>query len=608
MDTNEAETGEGKAADAPAKARVGEALALLRRYLRPYRGGSAALAGAVLAGTGLKLANPLILRSFIDRAAEAASGGEGFSGASLYGHAGLYIALALAVQILAVAATWLGQDLGWRATNALRIDLLRSVLGFELAWHKNEQPGALVERIDGDAKTLMSFFSDFGIRLVGSALLFVGVIIALFFEDARAGVAIGVYAALASYFLFKVAMLAVPHWAANRARSAAFYGYVGERLGGREDLKALGAAGYAGERLKDFIRSWFPLRLKANLLGYSLWTSSELAGGLGTALSLGLGALLWRRGEISLGTVYLIYSYAELVRQPMEQLRGQLEDFQKALAGCARILGLLSRKPTLSFGQASLPAGALALRFEEVGLSYGPGAPAVRELSFELPAGGSLGVVGRTGCGKTTLGRLALRLYDADAGRVLLAGRPIADHAKDELRRGLAVVTQDVELVAGTLRDNARLWDPGIDDGRILAAFAALGLEPWLSRFDGGLDYELGSGGAGLSAGEAQLLAMVRVFLRDPGLVVLDEASSRLDPATEALLDSAVSALLRGRSAIIIAHRLSTLERVDAIMVMDEGRAVEYGPREMLSADPGGRYAALLASGGFVSDSEGGAA
>ena len=190
-----------------------------------------------------------------------------------------------------------------------------------------------------------------------------------------------------------------------------------------------------------------------------------------------------------------------------------------------------------------------------------------------------------------------MRLYDRDAGLVELAGRPIGEYSVEALRRGLAVVTQDVELFSATLRDNARLWNPSIADEAILTAFDELGLGEWLAGFPLGLDQRLGAGGVGLSAGQAQLLAMVRVFLRDPGLVILDEASSRLDPATETLIDGAVARLLGGRTAMIIAHRLSTLDRVDKVLVMEDGKAVEYGDRARLAADPESRFSGFLRAG-----------
>lgn len=564
---------------------------LLASYLSGRKALVAGLGIVILGSNGLRLVNPLILRSFIDAVAGGATGSQ------LYRHAGIFIALALAVQGLAVAAAWLGQDLGWKATNDLRLDVMRSCMAMDLDYHKEHVPGELIERVDGDAKTLMSFFSDFAIRLVGSAALMVGVLVTLFLEDARVGVAIGAFAAVAAFFLFRVAIIAVPVWKVNRAKAAEFYGFVGERLAAREDLKSLGAAPYAAARLRGMLGEWYPLRLKANLFGYSMWTSSELAAGLGTVLSLGLGAALWRAGTISLGTVYLIYSYAELIRQPLDQLREQLEDLQKALAGTSRTMEMLNQRPAMSYGSADLPAGALGISFRGVDFGYEAGTLILENFSLELAPGTSLGVLGRTGCGKTTLGRLALRLYDRDAGLVELAGRPIEAYSAEALRRGLAVVTQDVELFTATLRDNARLWDPLIGDEAILTAFDELGLGEWLAGFPLGLDQRLGSGGVGLSAGQAQLLAMVRVFLRNPGLVILDEASSRLDPATESLIDGAVAKLLRGRTAMIIAHRLSTLDRVDRILVMEGGKAVEYGDRAVLAGDSGSRFSGFLRAG-----------
>jgi len=302
--------------------------------------------------------------------------------------------------------------------------------------------------------------------------------------------------------------------------------------------------------------------------------------------------------------VYLIYSYAELIRQPLDQLREQLEDLQKALAGTSRITELLNQRPGMTYGNADIPAGALGLSFRDVSFGYEEGTLILEGFSLQLEPGTSLGVLGRTGCGKTTLGRLALRLYDRDAGLIELAGRPIEAYSAEALRRGLAVVTQDVELFSATLRDNARLWDPAIGDEAILTAFDELGLSEWLAGFPLGLDQRLGAGGVGLSAGQAQLLAMVRVFLRNPGLVILDEASSRLDPATEAMIDSAVAKLLEGRTAMIIAHRLSTLDRVDRVLVMEDGKVLEHGDRTSLAAEPGSRFAGFLRAGRSGKDEE----
>jgi ATP-binding cassette subfamily B protein len=215
-----------------------------------------------------------------------------------------------------------------------------------------------------------------------------------------------------------------------------------------------------------------------------------------------------------------------------------------------------------------------------------------------------LGLVGRTGGGKTTIARLLLRLYDPQAGTVRIGSADkrtidVRDLAPDELHRRIGMVTQEVQLFRATVRDNLTLFDPSIADRRILDALDRLGLSAWLARLphadsESLLDVELAPGGTGLSAGEGQLLAFARVFLRDPGLVILDEAWSRLDRGTERLLERAVDGLLADRTAILIAHRLSTLERADDIAIVDDGQIVEYGPRAMLAAQPDSRFRALL--------------
>ncbi len=234
------------------------------------------------------------------------------------------------------------------------------------------------------------------------------------------------------------------------------------------------------------------------------------------------------------------------------------------------------------------------MRFDRVGFDYGDDQPVLTDVTLSIGAGRSVGIVGRTGSGKTTFSRLVLRLVDASAGAIELGGVPIDQIPLAELRHRVAMVPQEVELFGGSIRDNVTLFDPSPTDAHVIAALRAVGLD---ALADGGIDRALGSGGAGLSAGEAQLLAMARVWLRNADLVVLDEATARIDPVTEARLESAVHKLMAGRTTLIIAHRLSTFREVDDIVVFDDGRIVESGERDRLAGDPTSRFHRLLVAG-----------
>ena len=239
----------------------------------------------------------------------------------------------------------------------------------------------------------------------------------------------------------------------------------------------------------------------------------------------------------------------------------------------------------------------LALTFSGVTFSYDGKEPVLHELSFHLEPGKVLGLLGRTGSGKTTLARLIFRLYDPGIGKISLNDMDLRELKLYGLRRNIAIVTQDVQLFRASVRDNLTFFDRGIPDERILAALDELELTDWYNGLPKGLDTQLAGDGQSLSAGEAQLLAFTRVFLRDPGLVILDEASSRLDPATERHLERAVDRLLRNRTAIIIAHRLGTVHRADEIMILDRGKVIEHGERQRLAADPASQFYHLLQTG-----------
>ena len=234
------------------------------------------------------------------------------------------------------------------------------------------------------------------------------------------------------------------------------------------------------------------------------------------------------------------------------------------------------------------------MELDGVSFGYAEDAPVLRDVSVRLEPGRVLGVVGRTGSGKTTLTRLLPRFYDPLAGAVRLGGVDLRTVRLAAVRARIGLVTQEVHLFNASVRDNLTLFDDGVPDDRISAVLDTLGLAGWLRELPRGLDTLLGPGGAGLSAGQAQVLACARIFLRDPDLVILDEASSRLDPATERLVHTALGRLLDGRTGIIVAHRLATIAYADDILVLEDGQVREHGPRLALAADPTSRFAGLL--------------
>jgi ABC-type multidrug transport system fused ATPase/permease subunit len=546
---------------------------------------------------------------------------------------------------------------GWTATNALRADLAEHCLYLDMSFHNARTPGEMIERIDGDMNSLSNFFSQFVIQVFGNALLLVGVLVLLYREDWRVGLCFSAFVALALGAMLRLRNIAVPHWEAEREASAEQFGFLEERLAGTEDIRSSGAKAYVMRRFTELMRTLMQRSIKAGLMVSIMVNTTQVLFAVGNAAAFALGAYLYLTESISIGTVFIIGWYSNMLMWPIRRITWQMQELQRAGAGIARIQELLAIETSIpdasqdaSAPVETLPDGALALSFQDVTFGYDDAvakgsassnddqttitekepahtrqetradrrpdtehAPAsararnakelvLHDLSFQLRPGTILGLLGRTGSGKTTLTRLIFRLYDPDQGGVYL-GRDLAALSDVRhipllhLRHKVGMVTQNIQLFNATVRDNLTFFDRDIADERILNVLYDLGLGEWVTSLPEGLDTELESGGGGLSAGEAQLLAFTRIFLQDPGLVILDEASSRLDPATEHLIERAVDTLVRGRTAIVIAHRLRTVQRADEILILENGHACEYGDRAALAGDPSSRFYSLLQTG-----------
>ncbi|GAC1356338.1 MAG: ABC transporter ATP-binding protein [Herpetosiphon sp.] len=562
---------------------------MLITYLRPQSRRVLLLAVLLFGSIGLQLVNPLILRNFIDAASAQAEIH------TLLSKAALFLGIALVIQVVSVGATYVGENVGWTATNAMRSDLAEHCIQLDLRFHTTHTPGELIERIDGDITLLANFFSQLVIRVLGNIVLLLGVLMILTQQDWRIGLTITTFVLVTLLLTDRMRHLAGRHWRDARQASANLFGFLEERLAGTEDVRANGTAAYVLRNLYMRLRERLRKERVAVLMFTVVLSTSRLLLTLGTSLAFALGAYFFTARTLTIGTVYLIYQYTELLRRPLEEILFQIEDLQRAIASIARTQELYQTKSQVQDGPGTqLAQGALPVEFHNVSFGYGDNSMVLHNVSFRLAPGTTLGLLGRTGSGKTTIARLLFRFYDVTAGSISLSHVDLRDLKLHDLARHVGLITQDVQLFHGTVRDNLTFFDRQIRDDRIMQVLDELELGEWFRLFPAGLDTEITAGGSGLSAGEAQLLAFIRIFLKDPGLVILDEASSRLDPVTECLMERAIKKLLQGRTAIIIAHRLTTVQRADEILILDHGRVVEYGSREALAQNATSRFAQLL--------------
>lgn len=562
---------------------------LIDRYARPEARGLIFLAMVTTGVAGTTLVVPYVISRYIDAARAGAPTN------SLVVVAVVFAAFALLEPLLRMLETRIATNLAVRGTNRLRADLFEHCLRLDPSFHESHSPGEMIERIDGDVGLLSQFFSSFLVQVATSGLLLAGMIVILMAIDWRVGGIIAVFALAAIATLMLLQHVGERFWKNQRRLSAEQFGLLEEFLGSTEDIRANGATAYAENSYLRAADATYRAALRAQGISGAGYNFSIFLFASGTAAAMAVAAFLFTNGAVTLGIVYLIFSYANSLSTPLSLLTQHIGYLQSLGAAVARVGELLAI--TSSITEPAQPAAMTtrppAAYFSEVDFGYGEGENVLHGITFEIPAGKVLGVVGRTGSGKTTLGRLLVRLADPRVGSVQLAGTPLNEMSLGDLRRSISAVSQDVQIFRGTVRDNVTMFDASVDDEAVIEAVELAGMGDWLRAQSRGLDYLLSPGGRDLSAGQAQLLALARAFLRDPSVVVLDEASSRLDPVTEARLEGSVARLLNGRTAMVIAHRLETLDRVDLILVMDSGRVAEFGAPADLLADPKSQFSQL---------------
>jgi putative ABC transport system ATP-binding protein len=382
-----------------------------------------------------------------------------------------------------------------------------------------------------------------------------------------------------------------------RERIGELLGAVSESVVGAPVIRAYGAQARTAQRIDDAVQRTRQAQVKAQTITAATFCSGELTTALANAAVIVVGITLATGGHLTVGRLIGFLFLVTLFVQPVQVATETLNEAQNATAGLRRVLGVLDTPTDIADPTPglTLPAGPLSVDFEHVSFAYVPGRDVLHDVHLTIAAQTRVAVVGETGSGKTTFAKLLTRLMDPTRGRVLLGGVPLDQVSFDSLRSRVVMVPQDGFLFDTTVADNIRYGRPDATDDDIELALTELGLLDWVATLPDGIASSVGERGESLSVGERQLVAIARAYVADPDLLVLDEATSAVDPATEVRLARALDSLTRGRTTLTIAHRLSTAEAADEVLVVDKGVVVQRGPHRSLVAVPG-VYADLHAS------------
>lgn len=567
-------------------------LSLLRKYLKPYVRQVVLLGFLLILYNGIQIANPQVIRFYIDAVFAETLDTKAILNASL-----MYIGFSLIHRGIYIVVRYLSQNLAWATTNDLRVDLTNHCMNLDMTFHNQYKTGEMIERIDGDSSSLSEFFSTFSIYFFGSLILLIGVLTAVFIEKWVYGVFFLGFAFLALIAFYFVRNVSSPLWKKARESTTALFGHIEESVSGLEDIKGNGADEFLMKRFHEVSQTDFKNKNKAMIVSRTYYAINVMMRAILNIGILVVSHYLAAFLDTDPGVIYLLLTYGTNLLWPLRLLLWQIEQLQNSLANIERINEFFQiETKIIDDGETVFPEGKVSLAFDNLDFGYSENL-VLKDISFNLESGRKIGLVGQTGSGKTTLARLVFRLYDPKSGKIRVNGINTKNFPLKELRSNVAYVTQDVELFKASIRDNVTFFDKEIPEEVILDIFKDIGLEKWYNDLPNGLETIILSDECGLSAGEEQLLALTRAFLKNPKIVVLDEASSRLDPATERQIEIALEKLLHGRSAIIIAHRLTTLHKVDDVLILSDGEILEYGSREELAKNPKSQFSLLLQKG-----------
>lgn len=554
----------------------------LLHFVQPYTTRVVIALLLLLAGAGLEQLLPYMTKLAIDEYIEKGD----FPG--LVKIVGFYAILAGIVSLIRISQAILTGWVGERIMYDLRQELFTHIQSLQLSFFDKNPVGRLVTRVTSDVRTLSEIFSSGIVVMIGDLLTLLGIIVAMLILDVKLALVSFIIIPILGMITFFFRLKLRDAFRDVRVRVAAINAFLQEHFSGIRIVQLFNHEKRAQDRFAAVNGTAKMAHLRTVSLFSIFFPLMEITGALLTAIILVRGGLLAIDDALTLGTLVAFLQYGERFFRPIRDLSEKYNIFQAGMASAERVFNLLDTNPEISDPEKPVACSPVKgeIEFDDVSFGYSDEKTVLENVNFRIAPGERIAIVGATGAGKTTLSNLIGRFYDVTSGQVRIDGVNVKDWCKDELHRNIAYVQQDVFLFSGTIRDNITLGDEFTNE-QVWDAIRTVHADRFIEQLPGGLDEPVMERGATLSSGQRQLLSFARALIRNPRILVLDEATSSVDPDTEFLIQDAMEKLQEGRTSIIIAHRLATIRKADRILVFHKGQLREVGTHDELVASDG---------------------
>jgi len=567
-----------------------QALKRLLPLLAPYRNWLAFCFLLLAVSKAIYLIGPSLIRRAIDVDIAHAD----YRG--LLGTVGLYILIQALFLVINYHFRVRMEIIGQKVMTGLRKRLFDHILNMSVSFFDRNPTGRLMARVESDTEAVRMLFTNTVVAMVGGLLLIAGMLIWMFVFSAKLAVVVAVYIPVVAVIIYVYHRLTTPKWLVIRKRMADVVATLTELLQGMQIIQIFDRVRNVRRRMYEANRRKYQVQLRAELYVVAMFNLVFFMETTIVALVLYIGTRWAGVGHFTIGTLVMFIAYIRMFFEPVHMVAEEIASIQKAVAGAKRIFGLIDTDEVIAEPARPVvwPRLETGITFENVWFSYtNDGNYAMRDVSFVIPKGGRYALAGVTGGGKTTVINLLLRFYDVQKGRILVDGVDVRDIRKEDLRSKFGLVLQDIFLFPGNVATNVSLSANGSDRQKIIDACRTVAADRFIERMPNQYETELSERGGNLSRGERQLLSFARALMFDPEILILDEATSSVDPETERLIQEGMATLMRGRTSIVIAHRLSTIVNVDQILVIRDGQIIERGTHAELAAQ-NGYYAKLV--------------